>query len=284
MFLEPNTPVTVDNLIKGMIVVSGNDACVTLAEAIAGSEDAFAQQMTHQALTMGLLNTRFHNSTGITEEMHYTTAADLGRLAAAIIRDYPEFYPIYSMKEFSFNNGKKNITQPNRNLLLFRDPNVDGLKTGHTEAAGFNLIASTHRDGRRLVAVVTGTNSEEARARETAKLLAWGISQFDTQRVYAAGQVLATPLVWKGKADQARVGFLNPVYVSVPKGQVKNLRQEIHVQEPLLAPKAKGQEVGKLRLKLNGQLVGEYPLVALDAIEPAGWFGRAWDSMKLWFH
>lgn len=283
MFLEPTTPVTVDNLIKGMIVVSGNDACVTLAEAIAGSEDAFSLMMTAEAARLGMANTRFKNSAGLPDAEHYTTVADLAKLSAAIIRDYPDFYPIYSMKSFAYHNSKKAITQPNRNLLLYRDPFVDGMKTGHTNSAGFNLIASTRRDGRRLVSVVVGTSGEEARAQESARLLNWGVQSFDTLKLFAARQSLATPKIWKGKAAQVSAGFLTDRYLTIGKGEAKSIKQEVYFYEPLLAPIKAGQMIGKLKVSSNGKLLAEYPVVALQAVEQANIFSRAIDTVKLWF-
>lgn len=283
MFLEPDHPARVDELIRGMIVVSGNDACVTLAEAIAGSEEAFAQMMTAEAKRLGMSNSQFKNSAGLPDKDHYTTAADLARLSAAIIRDYPEFYPIYSMKSFTYNNGRKTITQPNRNLLLYRDTFVDGLKTGHTASAGYNLIASTRRDNRRLISVVVGTDSDLARAQESARLLAWGTQHFDTPKLASANQSLLTPKIWKGKAEQVQIGFMADRYITLGKGEAGSLKREIFVYEPLLAPIKRGQVVGKLKISHNGKQLAEYPVVALQDVERANIFGRAADTVKLWF-
>ncbi len=283
MFLEPDRPASVDDLIKGMIVVSGNDACVTLAEAIAGSEEVFAQMMTAEAKRLGMANTSFKNSSGMPDPEHYTTAADLGKLAAAIIRDYPQFYPIYSMKSFTYNNGRKTVTQPNRNLLLYRDAFVDGLKTGHTASAGFNLIASTKRDDRRLISVVVGAAGEEARAKESARLLGWGVQFFDSPKIASAGQALATPRVWKGAADQVPAGFLYDQHVTVGKGEAAGLKQELIFNEPLIAPIQQGQVLGKMKLSLNGKPLAEYPVVALQSVEQGGFFRRLIDMIRLWF-
>lgn len=283
MFLEPDHPATVDDLIKGMIVVSGNDACVTLAEAIAGSEEVFAQMMTAEAKRLGMSGTNFKNSAGMPDPDHYTTVADLAKLSAAIIHDFPEFYPIYSMKEFTYNNGRKSHTQPNRNLLLYRDAFVDGLKTGHTASAGYNLIASTRRNDRRLVSVVVGTTGEEVRAQESAKLLNWGVQFFETPKITAARQVVATPKVWKGAAEQVQAGFLGDLYVTLDRGETAALKKEVVLNEPLIAPIKQGQAVGKMKVTLNGKPVGEYPLVALQPVEEGGFFRRLIDMIKLWF-
>ena len=282
MFLEPNTPVSVENLIKGMIVVSGNDACVTLAEGIAGTEEIFAQMMTQEAKRLGMQHTHFTNSAGLPDEEHYTTANDLAILAAAIIRDFPQFYPIYSMQSFAYHNGRKNISQPNRNLLLYRDPFVDGMKTGHTASAGYNLIASSRRDNRRLISVLVGASSENERAQESAKLLNWGLAFFETPKIAAAGQILATPTVWKGRAKQVQAGVLEDVFQTMPKGEAKKLQQSLSFYEPLLAPIKKGQVIGQMKVMADGKVVAERPVLALQAVEKAGFVGRITDSVKLW--
>lgn len=279
MFLDPKVPAKVDDLIKGMIVQSGNDACVTLAEAIASSEEVFAQLMNREAKRLGLSGSHFTNSTGLPDPNLYTTTTDLGKLAAAIIRDFPEFYPIYSMKEFSYNN----IKQPNRNLLLYRDPFVDGLKTGHTNSAGFNLVASTHRDERRLISVVVGTASEQMRAAESAKLLNWGVQFFETPRLYEAKKAIATVPVWKGAADEVKAGFLDNRYITLPRGDAKKLKLDFTSNQPLIAPIQLGQQIGTLKVSVEGKAIGTYPVVALEKVEQAGIFGRAWDSIRLWF-
>ncbi|MDR3430099.1 D-alanyl-D-alanine carboxypeptidase family protein [Silvimonas sp.] len=279
MFLDPKQPATVDQLIKGMIVQSGNDACVTLAEAIAGSEDVFAQLMNHEAQRLGMTGTHFMNSTGLPDPNHYMTVGDLAKIAAAIIRDYPEFYPIYSMKEFTYNK----IRQPNRNLLLYRDPNVDGMKTGHTNSAGFNLVASTHRDGRRLISVVVGTTGDEVRANESAKLLNWGVQFFDTPKVFTARQTVASSQVYKGATDKINLGFLADQFVSVPKGEGSKLTTQVNLQSPLIAPIKQGQQLGTVKVLSQGKQVAEYPLVALENVEEGGFFTRLIDTIKLWF-
>ncbi|POZ63334.1 D-alanyl-D-alanine carboxypeptidase family protein [Chromobacterium alticapitis] len=277
MFLDPKTPAKVDDLIKGMIVQSGNDACVTLAEAIAGSEDVFAQLMTQQAQKLGMKNTQFKNATGLPHDGHYTTVHDLGILAAALIRDYPEFYPIYSMKSFTYNN----IKQPNRNLLLYRDPNVDGMKTGYTDTAGYNMVTSSHRDGRRVISVVVGTASPEARAVESSKLLNYGLQFFDTPKLYSANARVSDVSVYKGNAKIVPVGFGSDVYATVAKGQSSKLKADLTTTQPLIAPIKAGQVVGKLTVSLDGKPLLERPVVALQAVDEGNFFSRLWDSLKL---
>ena len=278
MFLDPKVPVTVDNLIKGMIVQSGNDACVTLAEAIAGSEQVFAQMMTAEAKRLGMKATNFKNSTGLPDPEHFTSVRDLATLSAAIIHDFPQYYPTYSIKSFTYNN----ITQPNRNLLLYRDPNVDGMKTGHTEGAGYNLIASSRRDGRRVLSVVVGTASPEARAVESSKLLNYGLQFFETPKLYTAGQAVSTLPVYKGAASTLAIGFDHDVHVTVAKGATSRLKAEMKTLQPVIAPIKQGQEVGKLTVSLDGKVLLERPVQALKAVEEGGFFRRLWDSIKLW--
>ena len=279
MFIEPNKPVVVDELIKGMIVQSGNDACVALAEAIAGTEEVFAQMMNREAQRLGMKNTNFVNSTGLPHPQHYTTAHDLSLLATAIIRDFPEHYPYYSLKEFRYNN----ITQSNRNRLLWVDPTVDGMKTGHTESAGFCLITSARRGPRRLVSVVLGASSESGRATESQKLLNYGFQFYDTVRVYEKGQPVSTVRVWKGSENTLKAGFAQDVYLSVPKGAAERLKATVETEQPLLAPIPAGRKVGVLRVDLDGKQYGEYPVVALEEVPLAGVLGRGWDSLRLLF-
>ncbi|MFZ5555207.1 MAG: D-alanyl-D-alanine carboxypeptidase family protein [Pseudomonadota bacterium] len=280
MFIEPRKPVTISELLKGMIIQSGNDASIALAEAVAGSEDVFAQLMNREAARLGMKNTNYTNSTGLPDPELYTTPYDLALLSAALIRDFPDYYPMYSEKEYTYNK----IKQANRNRLLWTDPNVDGVKTGHTEAAGYCLIASAKRDGRRLISVVMGTDSERARAIESQKLLNYGLQFFDTVKVYAKGQSVATMTVWKGRADEVKAGFDRDIWLTLPRGQRENLKATLERKEPLLAPVAAGQDVGALKLTLDGKPVAEYPVVALDSVPVANVFGRAWDSIKLIFN
>lgn len=280
MFLDPRTPASVDDLIHGMIVQSGNDACVTLAEAIAGSEEGFAAMMNREAERLGMKNSRFANSTGLPDENLYTTVRDLAILSRAIQQDFPKYYPIYSVKSFTYNK----ITQPNRNLLLQRDPNVDGMKTGHTASAGYNLVASSHRDGRRVISVIVGTESEKQRADESAKLLGWATQSFETPKLYTAGQALAEAKIYKGAENHVPVGFAQDIYVTVPFGEGKKLKPTLQLDELLVAPLAKGQKVGTLTFAdEGGETVAVRDVLALTEVKEAGWFGRMWDSMILWF-
>ena len=279
MYIEPRRPVTVDELIRGMVVQSGNDACIALAEAVGGSEDAFVQMMNREAARLGMKNTRFRNSTGLPDAQHYSTAEDLYLLAAALIRDFPaEYAQYYSQKEFRYNN----ISQPNRNRLLWTDPSVDGMKTGHTEAAGYCLIASSRRGGRRLLSVLLGSTSEATRAQESLKLLNWGYQFFDSVKLYAAAAPVKTIDVWKGAARTVNVGVGSDLFVTVPKGEAEKLKAELISQQPLVAPLAKGQRVGVLRVTHDGKPFGEYPLIALQPVAQAGLFGRTWDTLRLW--
>lgn len=278
-FLEEGSNVSVDTLLRGMVVQSGNDACIALAEALAGSEAAFAEQMNREAARLGMRDTRFANATGLPHAQHYSSARDLALLAQALIRDFPKEYALYySMREFRHND----ITQMNRNRLLWLDPSVDGMKTGFTEAAGYCLIASSERGGRRLLTVVLGADSDSGRARESQKLLNWGYQFFDGVRLYEAGQAVKAVHVWKGADEAVRAGFAQGLVVTVPKGEAKNLAAELLTHPPVLAPVRKGETVGVLRVALDGQPLGEYPVVALESVAQAGIFGRAWDTLRLW--
>ncbi len=280
MFIEPGKPVKVDELIHGMVVQSGNDACIALAEGIAGSEEAFTQMMNSQAQRLGMKNTHFMNSTGLPHPQHYSTAHDLSLLAAAIIRDFPEYYALYSIKEYKYNN----ILQVNRNRLLWTDPYVDGMKTGYTENAGYCLISSTKRGSRRLIAVALGTASDSLRATESQKLLNYGFQFYDTLHLYAKGQAVTTITVWKGAENSVRAGFTEDVYLSLPKGQSQRLKATMESQQPLIAPISTGQQVGVIKLTLDGKQVAEYPVIALENVELANILGRGWDSLRLLFN
>lgn len=279
MFLKPNTQVAVEDLLKGMIVQSGNDACITLAEGIAGSEEAFVVLMNREAQRLGLTNTHFTDSTGLPHAQHYSTAHDLGMLAAALIRDFPEYYPLFSIKEYRYNN----ISQPNRNRLLWQDPFVDGMKTGHTESAGYCLIASAKRSQMRLIAVVLGANSDNARTAESQKLLNYGFQFYETYRLYPAGQTVAMLPVYKGSANQVRAGFTHDAFLSLPKGYYAHAKVTLTSRQPLLAPLIPGQVVGTVTVNVEGKPVASFPLQALENVGVAGPLGRMWDSMKLWF-
>jgi D-alanyl-D-alanine carboxypeptidase (penicillin-binding protein 5/6) len=279
MFIQPRRPVNVDELIRGMVIQSGNDACIALAEAVAGNEEVFVQLMNREAARLGMKNSHFTNVSGLPDAQHYMTAQDLYLLAAALIRDFPQEYGrYYSQKEFRYNN----ITQPNRNRLLWLDPTVDGMKTGHTDAAGYCLIASSKRGERRLLSVLLGSTSEATRAQESQKLLNWGYQFFDSVKLHSAGETVKSLEVWKGSAGAVKAGFKNDLMISVPKGEAEKLKAELLSQQPLVAPVAEGQRLGSLRVTLDGKPLGEYPLVALEAVPVAGIFGRAWDTLRLW--
>lgn len=280
MFIEPNKEVTIDELIRGMIVQSGNDACIALAEIIAGSEEFFVQMMNQEAQRLGMKDTYFMNTTGLPDPDHYTSVHDLTLLAAAIIRDFPEFYPLYSLKEYTYNS----ITQPNRNRLLWLDPHVDGMKTGWTRTAGYCLITSAKRDKRRLISVIMGTKSAGERSKESQRLLNYGFQFYDTVHLYKKGEVLTSIELWKGAQDVFKAGFDTDVYFSVPKGQADNLKATMEYKQPLIAPVNTGQEVGSVKFTLNGQLVEIYPLVALEDVNEGNFVERTWDSLKLLFN
>ncbi len=279
MFIEPRRPVTVDELLRGMIVQSGNDACIALAEVVAGSEEAFVQSMNREAQRLGLKSTHFTNATGLSDPQHYSTARDLGALAAALIREFPEHYPLYALREYSYNR----ITQANRNRLLWLDPAVDGVKTGHTENAGYCLIASAKRGPRRLLSVVMGTASDGMRTQESQKLLNFGFQFFDAVKLYAKDQAVSQLKVWKGAQNTVKAGFIDDFTLSLPKGMAEKVKASLVSNQPLLAPVQKGQRIATLKLMLDDKPHGEYPVVALETVPVAGMLGRAWDTMRLWF-
>ncbi len=281
MFIRVDTQVPVEDLIKGMIVQSGNDACVALAEAIAGSEDNFAQMMNREAQRLGMKASSFRNSTGLPDPQHYTTARDLATLAGALIRDFPEDYAkYYSMKEFRYNN----ITQHNRNRLLWLDPTVDGVKTGHTDAAGYCLISSAKRGPRRLLSVVLGTASDNVRAQESLKLLNYGFQFYDAVQLYAKDQAVSSLKVWKGASSTLKAGFTSDFILAVPKGFGPKVQADLVSQQPLIAPISAGQTVGTMKVSVDGKPYGEFPVVALETVPQAGIFGRAIDTVRLWFN
>lgn len=279
MFIDPAKPVTIDELLRGMIVQSGNDASVALAEAVAGSEESFAQLMNKEARRLGLTNTHFVNSTGLPDAQQYSTAADLAKLAAALIRDHAEFYPLYSIKEYTYNN----IKQPNRNRLLTTDPTVDGVKTGHTKNAGYCLISSAKRGERRLVSVVLGAKTGLARAAESQKLLNFGFQFYETVRLYEKGRSVATLAVWKGAADQVNAGFERDLYFTLPKGQAAKLKASLESRQPLMAPIAAGQQVGTMKIALEDKTLAEVPVVAIEPVEMGNIFVRGWHTLRLFF-
>ena len=284
MFIDPATPVTISDLLYGLIVQSGNDASVALAEAVAGSEEAFVVQMNREAERMGLKSTRYGNSHGLPSAENYSTAQDLSVLAAHLISDHPDYYKTYySTKSFTYNK----ITQPNRNRLLWLDPTVDGMKTGHTEAAGYCLISSAIRPNgtgqRRLISVVTGTSSDQVRAQESLKLLNWGFLNFDTVKLYEKGLAIANPEIWKGKQAQIKIGFDRDLYVTLPKGSAAKLKPLLERKDPLVAPVALNSKLGTMKMMLDGKAIAEFPVLALESVEQASMFGRAWDSIRLLF-
>ena len=279
MFIDPKRAVSVDELLRGEIVQSGNDAAIALAEAVAGSEEAFVARMNREAARLGMKNTRFINATGLPSPQQASTASDLARIATAIIRDFPEYYTLYSLKEYRYNN----ITQPNRNRLLWTDPFVDGMKTGFTDAAGYCLIASAKRGPRRLLSVVLGAGSDAARASESQKLLNYGFQFYDTVQLYQNGQPVSTLRVWKGAENSVPAGFVADQYITLPKSQAQKLKLTMEAVEPLVAPVTRGQPVGAVKVTLDGKPVGEYPLVALADVAPASLFGRMLDTVRLWF-
>ena len=278
MFIEPNKPVTVDELLHGMIIQSGNDASITLAIGVAGSEQQFADMMNIQAAKLGLTNTHFMNATGLPDKNHYTTASDLAVLASALIRDFPlEYRRLYSVKEYTYNK----ITQPNRNRLLWLDANVDGMKTGHTDTAGYCLIASSKRGNSRLVSVVLGAVSEAMRASESQKLLNYGFQFYESTLVYKQAQTINTLRVYKGQDKTVAATLNKDFYLTLPKGDYARVKANMTSQQPLIAPIKAGQEIGKITFTLDGKVINEQKLVTAKAVEAAGFFGRLIDSIKL---
>ena len=286
MFIDPKMQVPVEDLIKGMIVQSGNDATMALAEGVAGSAERFVQLMNDQAKALGMKGTSYKNVEGLTEAGHTTTARDLALLSTRLMHDFPEYVHYYTIKKYRYP-GTPATNDTNRNTLLFRDPTVDGLKTGHTNAAGYCLVATAKRDfpnlqGRRLLSVVLGAASESARANESQKLLNWGYTAYEGVKLFDAGKPVATPKVWKGKTGELKLGHIEPIVVAVPAGTAAQVKTEIARPEPLIAPFLQGQAVATLKITQGGQPLAEVPLVALEPVEEAGFFGRAWDAMRLW--
>lgn len=280
MFIEPNKPVTVDELIHGMIIQSGNDASIALAEGVAVSEEAFADMMNKEAARLGMKNTHYMNATGLPDPQHYTTAYDLSLLAAALVRDFPEQYKrLYSVKEYTYNK----ITQPNRNRLLWLDPFVDGMKTGHTNSAGYCLISSGKRGDTRLISVVLGAPSESARATESQKLLNYGFQFYESHLVYKRGQAINTLKVWKGSDNTVAATVANDLYITLPKGEYSRVKATVTSKQPLIAPISANQEIGQIQFTLDGKVIHESKLIAAKPVEIAGIFGRLWDSIKLLF-
>jgi serine-type D-Ala-D-Ala carboxypeptidase (penicillin-binding protein 5/6) len=286
MFIDPKMMVPVEDLIKGMIVQSGNDATMALAEGVGGTAERFVQLMNEQAKALGMKATSYKNPEGLTEPGHTTTARDLSTLSIRLLRDFPEYSHYDAIKKYHYP-GTPASNDSNRNLLLFRDPTVDGLKTGHTDAAGYCLIATARRDvpgagSRRLLSIVLGTTSENARANESQKLLNWGYTAFEAVKLFDANQPVVTPAVWKGTSPTVKLGRAQAIIVTVPAGSATKVKTQVARPDPLVAPFAKGQLIGTLKVTVGEQSLADVPLVALDAVEQAGFLGRAWDSVRLW--
>ena len=279
MFLDPKLPVTVEELLKGMAVASANDAAIALAEAAAGSEDAFVQLMNRQAERLGLANTRFTNVTGQPASGHYSSARDVATLALALLRDFPGQMPRYAVKEFTYNGMKL----ANRNRLLWTDPTVDGLKTGFTEAAGYCLAATAKRGERRLVSVVLGAQSDTLRATESQKLLNFGFQSYETRRLYARGQAVAEPPIYKGTQGTVKVGFDRDVWITLPRERFDGLKATLETRQPFVAPLAAGEKAGIMKLTRDNATVAELPVVALEEVPVAGFLSRGWDTLRLFF-
>lgn len=278
-FVQEGTSVSVEDLLKGVIIQSGNDASVALAEFVAGSEGAFVDIMNQQAQLLGMKDTHFENATGLPSPDHFSTAYDLAVLAQHIIQDYPENYPLYAEKHFTYNN----IRQPNRNSLLWRDDSVDGLKTGHTEEAGYCLVASAKRGETRLIATVMGTSSSESRAQEVQKMLNYGFRYFETERLFRAGQELMASRVWGGQADEVSVGMPEDIYVTIPRGSREQLESVVDLDSVMKAPIKVGDELGRVRVVLGGETLVDEPVLALTEVPEGGLFKRIWDAIKLFF-
>ncbi len=277
MFIREGTYVSISDLLRGVIIQSGNDASVAVAEHLAGSEESFADIMNQHARVMGMKNTQFRNATGLPEENHYSSARDLAILSRVKILDYPEHYTIYSEREFTYNN----ITQSNRNRLLWRDNTVDGLKTGHTDDAGYCLAASAEREGMRLISVVMGARSDEGRAQESQKLLTYGFRYFETTRLYEQYQVLNNAKIWKGVGDTVQLGVTEDLYATLPRGHVGDLRAEMQINTNIKAPISAGTQLGTLVVSLGGEIITQKPLVALENIPKAGFFKSLWHSLVM---
>lgn len=286
MFIDPRMQVPVEDLLKGMIVQSGNDATMALAEAVGGTSEHFVEMMNAQAKALGMTHTSFKNPDGLPEPGHETTVRDLSILATRVMQDFPEYFHYFAIKKYRYP-GTPASNDTNRNTLLFRDPTVDGLKTGHTEAAGYCLIATAKRDfpnlqGRRLVAIVLGAHSDAARSNETQKLLNWGYTAFEGLKLFDANQAVVEPPVWKGTEDKVKLGQVRPIVLAVPTGSSTKIKTQVARPDPLVAPIQKGQQVGTLKVLVGDQVLREVPLVALQSVDQAGIFGRAWDAIRLW--
>ncbi|MDP1996343.1 MAG: D-alanyl-D-alanine carboxypeptidase family protein [Gallionella sp.] len=277
MLLKAGQSVTVEDLLRGLIVQSGNDAAITLALNIAGSEAGFVDLMNKEAKRLGMNNTHFTNPVGMPDAQHYSSASDLALLAAAIVRDYPQHYPLFALRDYTFND----VTQSNRNRLLWIDPHADGMKTGHTETAGYCLIGSTRRDNRRLISVLLGADSDSLRATESQKLLNFGYQYFDAVRLYQKDQPVTRLRIWKGTASHVETGFRRDLFLTIPKGKFAQLKATVETHQPIFAPISGGQQLGVLKLTLDGKPYAEFPLLALDGVSLANVFSRGWDSIRL---
>lgn len=279
-FIKVGTRVSLEDLIKGMIIQSGNDATVAIAEHVAGSEEGFVTLMNHYAQDLGMKDSHFTNSTGLPDPQLYVTASDMARLARAVIAEFPEYYKWYALKEFTYNG----ITQYNRNKLLWRDGNVDGMKTGHTETAGYCLVASAQREDMRLISVVFGTKSENIRAKESQELLNYGFRTYETHRLYASATPLSTVRIWKGAARDLPLGVGEDLYLTVPRGQYKNLKAALEIDKTIMAPVAKGQRHGNVTVSLGDKVLIAHPLIALQDVARGSLWRRMIDTIKLWFN
>ena len=279
MFVDVNSKVTVEELLQGLIIQSGNDAAVALAEHVAGTEETFAVLMNEHARRLGLTNTSFRNAPGLPDPEHYSSARDVSLIAAAIIREFPDYYKWYSTREYTYNK----ITQQNRNILLWRDPSVDGVKTGYTSSAGYCLVGSAHKNGMRLIATVTGTDSRQERAKEVHALLKFGFSSYESKRLFDGSNATAQVKLFKGDSDRVPLGVEEPLFVTVPRGRAAELQANLSVPESYIAPVDLGETLGKVEVTLAGEPLLERPLVALAAIPEGSWWQRAIDSVLLWF-
>jgi serine-type D-Ala-D-Ala carboxypeptidase (penicillin-binding protein 5/6) len=278
MFIEPRKPVTVDEILQGIVIQSGNDASVAIAETLSGTEEAFAQQMTEKARELGMTETTFKNASGLPDPEHVTTVRDLAILAQRMIADHPDKYQVYSQREFTYNN----IKQANRNRLLWADPSVDGMKTGHTDAAGYCLVSTAQRGDRRVISVLVGAESEATRAEESLKLLNWAFQNFDTVKLVDAGQAALEARVWEGTTEMAKLGTAQAIWLTIPRGKTGEVELVAQRPDPLLAPLASGERVGTLTLTVDGEPLRVLPLDVLASVERAGFFGRVIDQIKLW--
>ena len=279
MLLKAGQVVTVDELLHGLIVQSGNDAAFTLAVNISGSEAGFVDMMNKEAKQLGMINTHFTNSVGLSDPQHYSTATDMALLAAAIVREYPQHYPLFGLRSYTFND----VTQANRNRLLWIDPYADGMKTGHTESAGYCMVGSAKRDNHRLISVLFGADSDRLRAAESQKLLNFGFQYFDAVRLYQKDQPVSTLRIWKGGRSRIGIGFRRDLFLTIPKGTLAQLKATMETHQPIFAPVSSGQPLGLLKLTLDGKPYAEYPLLALESVPLANVFSRGWDSIRLVF-